>query len=756
MGTPTLSWGQTNELLLGSLSLQLLQTIDEGLVIWDRKLPKPAKFAYFSPDASLIVSTGYSDPLVKVWRRQSFGAEDTRFDFTYLPHPAAITGLHWRNHHDGEHALNRNILYSICADRRIRVWAAVDPHGLQTLQMWAEIDMLESIQPRPNKRLLRPDARYAFFVNSAEFCRLFDNILEQTVKDREKEHHAMDHLSDIVQRKPEICVILDTNGHMSAWGVENVDCKAQASMNIFNIIHVDDLNIPILHETDSYGDNLHLTAFCGQGFNPDIDLLIHRFDGRIQWVGIRPEMLFDPSCRQRCINKKALWTGHDNAIKKVVRNTSGSALMSRTSDNEGLVWKQRDKIPGTALTRASALSSPKHVHGTILLKNGDIVINLHRESISVWDARSPLATLITSCDYKLEGSPICLILLPQPKTKSNVIHLATINSRMKGVVWEVLVTAGLEQVSSGPKIEQFCTFEADIGDDLTFVLPVDPAGSPIPTSGFLDTFAKDVAVSLTDRGGLCTWAAALNLEKRTLEWLSTSLIETGLVRPSLASASSKRKSAVVDSSRTGLTIWDMSSGQLEHEMQYNSQYIVQDLDWSSTPDDQSILAIGFPHTVIILAQMRFDYLSRGPAWAPIREIQIRELTPHPIGDSTWLGSGNLVVGAGNQLFLYDKEVTTSDKMITELPVPVHEHRSMDLFKLVAFLNGPLPVFHPQFLGQCILAGKNMQVQKIIVGLYKALRFFNSGDALDSFVDLSPQDFFEEQEVRCVRCFLPLS
>lgn len=746
LGIPTLSWGQTNELLLGSLSLQLLQTTDEGLVIWDRKLPKPVKFAFFSPDASLIASTGYSDPLVKIWRRQSFGAEDTRFDFTYLSHPAAITGLRWRNYRDRDHAFNSNVLYSVCADRRIRVWAAVDPHGLQALQMWAEIDMLESIQPRLNKRLLRPDARYAFFVNSGEVRRLFDHILKHTVEDSGKEHHAMDHLADIAQRKPEICVILDMNGHMSAWGVENVDCKARASTNIFNIIHIDDLNLPMFHETDSYEDNLHLTAFCDQGSSPGIDLLIHRFDGRIQWVDIRPEKLFDPSCRQDCISKKALWTGHESAIKKIVRNTSGSALISRTSDNEGLVWKQQGNRPGTALTRASALSSPKHIHRTVLLENGDLVINLHHESISLWDARSPLATLITSCDYELEGSPMCLILLPQPKMNSNVVHLATISSRMKGVVWEVLVTLNLEHSSVGPKIKEFCTFEADIGDDLTFVLPVDPAGSPLMTSGFLDTFAKDVAVSFTDKGGLRTWTAALNLEKKTVEWLSTSLIETGIVRPSLASASSKRKSAVVDSSRTGLTIWDMSSGQLEHEMQYEWQCTVQDLDWSSTPDDQSILAVGFPHTVIILAQMRFDYLSRGPAWAPIREIQIRESTPHPIGDSTWLGSGNLVIGAGNQLFLYDKEVTTSDKMITELSVPVREHKSMDLFKLVAFLNGPLPVFHPQFLGQCILAGKTIQVQKIIVGLYKALRFFTPGDALDSFVALSPQDFFEDQEM----------
>ena len=726
------------------------------MVIWDRRLSKPVKFAHFSPNASLIASTGYCDSLVKVWRRQSFGSEDTRFDFTYLPHPAAVTGVYWGNSRDGEHALESDALYSICADKRIRVWAAVDPHGLQALQLWAEIDMLESIQPKLNKHLLRPSARYAFFMSSGDFCRLAEYILHQTFEDDRKERHVIEHLSDIAQRKPEICVILDMDGHMSAWGVESVHCNVRASTNVFNITHVDGLKLPIPCATDSHEDNLQLFAFCNQESKPEINLLIHIFDGRIQWLTVRPEKLLDPSYHRDREDEKALWTGHDSAIKKVVRNTSGNAIISRTSDNEGLVWRQQGNRLGAPLTRTSALSSPKHIHRTILLQNGDIVINLHHDSISLWDARSPHATMVTSCDCILEGRPMSLVLLPQLDIKSTVIHLATISSKMKGVVWEVTLVPDLGQVSSTPTMEQFCTFESDIVDDLTFVLPVDPAGSPLVTSGFLDTFAKDVVISLTDKGGLRTWTAALNLEKRSVEWLSTSLIETGIVRPSLASASSKRKSALVDSSRTGLTIWDTSSGQLEHEIQYNLQHTVQDLDWSSTPDDQSILAIGCPHSVIILAQMRFDYLSRGPAWAPIREIQTRESTPHPIGDSTWLGSGNLVVGTGNQLFLYDKEVTTSDEMITELSVPVHEHRSMDLFKLVAFLNGPLPVFHPQFLGQCILAGKSRQVQKIIVGLYKALKFFTPDDTIDSFLALSPQDFFEEPEVRDFECFLRLS
>lgn len=624
----------------------------------------------------------------------------------------------------------------------------MDAHGLQALQLWSEIDMLESIQPRPNKQLVHCQDRYAFFISAADFSQVSGQLLESA--DAEHKPHALEHLSEITKRKPEICVVLDANGHMSAWGLENVGCKKRTAATIFNITHIDDFKLPILHEAAVSETNIQFLAFC-QNHDATLVLLVHHFDGRIQWLDIRPDKLFDQSPRSDRVQEKASWTGHDDRIRKIVRNTSGRALISRTATDESLVWRQTQQNTGTALVRASTLSCSEHIHRTCLLQEGDFVVNLHHAKITLWDARPGTAILVASCDYEVEGKPLCLILLPAPSRDSTTVYLATISSRMKGVVWAIrlpLDRARRPDTTTTPDIQQHCTFETELQDELSFVLPVDPAGSPLLLSGFLDSFAKDVAVSYTDRGVLRTWTATVDARRSTVEWLATCTVETGISQPSLASTSSIRKSALVDSSKNGLTLWDMSSGQLEYDMQYQAQEEIQDLDWSSTPDDQSILAVGFPHKVIILAQMRFDYLSTGPAWAPIRQIQIKELTPHPIGDSAWLGNGNLVIGTGNQLFVYDKDIATSDDMITDLEIPVHEHQAMDLFKIVSFLNGPLPLFHPQFLGQCILAGKSTLVQKIIVGLHKALRYFAPGDELQSFLSMPAEEFYQEQEVRC--------
>lgn len=751
-GILSLSWGSEEELLVGSKSLRLFQTADSESIIWRSSLSTPTKIACFSPDAGLMVSCGLYDRLLKLWRRLSFGADDTRFDFTYLPHPATVTAVHWRKSHDEEHILD-NLLYSICADNKVRIWAATDPHRLQVLQLWAEIDMQESLQPRQVFPTDQPGGRYAFVIDGSDFNLAVERVVKADSDRNDEESQALEHLIEVQKRNPEVCVVLDGRGNMSAWGLESVGCKARKPAKIFNIAHMENLNIPNTQDSEPKGNQLHFLNFCGHKSSSAITLLVHYFDGRIAWLESKIDELFDPSRRQDRFCTKAVWTGHDGHIKKIVRSGSGKALLSRTNDNEGLIWRQESYKTGVTLTRSSSLNCPEHIHRTCLLEEG-FVVNLHHHSISLWNTQSHNAFQVASSSFDVEGKLLCLLLLREPHQESGLIHVAAITSRMTGIVWEIQLGRSSPQHTKSRTeptkiITEFCSFDMGLQEDLIFVLPVDPAGSPSITSSFLDTFAKDLALSYTSTGALCAWAAVIDLENSSVNWLVTSTVETGIDFPSLASGSSIRKTAVVDSFKTGLTIWDVSSGQLEYDVRYEPLDLIQDLDWSSTPDDQSILAVGFPHKVVILSQMRFDYISTGPAWAPIRQIYLRESTPHPIGDSTWLGSGDLVVGSGNQLYIYDKSLNNSDEVIADISVPVHSHQPMTIFDLVTYLNGPLPVFHPQFLAQCLLAGKVILVQRIIINLHRALKFFTTGDELDIFVSISITEFYSEQQVSSV-------
>jgi len=771
----TLSWGIDEELLVGSSYLTLFSTHNSTGQIWTKRLANPAKFAQFSPDASFIASTGTYDRLLKIWRRFASGSADERFDYSYLPHPTAVTGLHWRKPFHREQAVE-NILYTVCADSKVRVWVPGESHGTEGLQLWAEIDLLESIQPRSIPFDKQSQKRYAFFIDSRDFTFATERAVQRASGD-DKEQMALAHLIEVANRSPEICVVLDDRGNMSAWGMESIGSRVRKTSDIFNIAHVEGLHLHFAKNASRAQDNVQFYAVCGSKPDSVFTLLSHHFDGRLEWLESRVDYLFDPSPHTRRLQRKVVWTGHSHAIKKVNRTASGRALISRTINNESVVWVQRATELGMTLHRHSTVNITEHIHRTWLLHEGDFVVFLHHQSISLWDTRGPTAVEVVRRKYQIQGKPLCLIIIPETQPGHGCVHLATISSEMKGLAWELHLppekdySAGRKFSSTtfGPPsytngvhvngtneiaLEEYGAFDLGSGEDLAFILPVDPAGTAPVISGFLDTFARDIAISYTKSGILKSWTARANSRARRLDWLLTSTVETSIENPSLASGTSIRKAALVSAEKDSLTIWNTRSAQLEHEECFEGHGFIQDLDWSSTPDNQSILAVGFPHRVVIYTQLRYDYLNAGPSWAQIREISIRDLTPHPIGDSVWLGSGNLVIGAGNQLFVQDENVEVSGGLFPSLRLISRKKPQVDIFTAVSRLNGPLPVFHPQLLAQCVLSGKLLLVQRILINLYKKLKFFTEGDELDSFLGLTPEDFSEDPEVRQSKLYKP--
>lgn len=713
---------------------------------WEKQLANLAKFAQFSPDAELIATTGYYDRLVKIWRRLAFGADNIRFEVSYLPHPAAVTGVHWRKPYHRDQSIE-NILYTICADQMIRVWTVMDHQAPSILQLWAEIDMHASIQPRDALKAYG-DRRYGFIIDSRDFCAATERAVQQNADN--KDNPALEHIIEVARKSPEICVIIDDRGYVSAWGLENIGCKAKSPSDIFNILHVEGLNFSFVPEVAPEEDYAQFSAFSSSTSEGSLALLVHYFDGRIEWLDSKVDTFFDPTPRQNRLTSRGTWSGHTAPIKKIVRNASGHVLVSRTDDNNAMIWRQKSHNAGSVLVRQSSMFSDEHIHRTCVIGNGKFLVNLHHESISLWDVRPFHAERLALCSFQLSSKPLCVLLIPTADRNVDLAYVATVGADMKGVAWEIHLPSNDNQMGNANgsyvHLREFCKFSLGLEDDLSYILPVDPAGQQTKISGFLDLFAADIALSYTFRGTIHTWAAKVDRDNSKIDWLLTSTVETGIMNLSLASGSSIRKAALVDEDRTHLTIWDTSCGQLEFEEHFSPCDIIRDLDWTSTPDMQSILAVGFPHKVILLSQLRYDYLDSGPSWTQIREIWIRDLTPHPIGDSCWLSNGNLVVGAGNQLFVYDKQIEINNRLVTELRIPSYGNLFVDLFDVVSRLNGPLPVFHPQFLAQCILGGKMNLVHYILMCLHQKLKFYVDGDELDSFLELPLENFYRDPDV----------
>ncbi|KAM0475522.1 hypothetical protein ACHAPX_006843 [Trichoderma viride] len=743
-----LSWGSSEELLVASNYLSLFSTGEHPGRSWEQLLPSPAKIATLSYDSAYIASIGHHDYLAKVWRRLTYGSDDVRFDVAYLPHPDVVTSIRWRKPFHVEQATG-NVLYTSCLDGYMRVWIPVDTLQGWQWHLWGKIDITESI---PNDTS-QQGPWLACIIDGRDFTASVERAIEQRMADDSStDDVALDHLVAIANRSPEICLAMNQSGFLTAWALENVGSTSTDDRQIFNIAQTISPGLEnlssLLHPDDI--SHVQIETYCNRKTG-QLRILLHIFDGRIAIFECSAADLFDPTANDKRLLLRSIWSGHSASIRKIVRNFSGRAVVSRTSDGETIVWEHSPTKPvGSShgpldFSRRSIIPETEHIHRICVLRKGRFVVFLRKTVISLWDCRREKGISLAHTTYEAPGVPLCLIILPKPQdTDYRTAHIATITSKGRGIVWELrLPNYAKDSVNTlDAGITEFSQVKLKSVDDLKYVLPVDPAGSGPVSSGFLDIFARDIAISCTRTGRIDLWTARVDLERRKVDWLSTCSTETGFSDPSLASGSMLKKAAIVRSDGSRLAIWDVGGARLEFDQDYQLQDSIQDLDWTSTPDAQSVLAVGFQYRVLLLSQMRFDYLNKGAAWIPIREISVRELTPHPIGDSTWLDNGYLLIGAGNQLFVHDRRVSVVESLTTDLRLPHLQDGTWDLFEAVQRFNGPLPVFHPQFLSQCILAGRNELVRRILVELHKTLKFLVPGESVDNYLGIELEEFYQ--------------
>lgn len=286
-----------------------------------------------------------------------------------------------------------------------------------------------------------------------------------------------------------------------------------------------------------------------------------------------------------------------------------------------------------------------------------------------------------------------------------------------------------------------------------------PQSSKIHLISVMDFFNNQDpqnAVSLIDtEGKLRIYEAFLEERSNLIDWREKCHIHTNIPEASrIHGAMTVNKFAVIDKSGFELTIWDMENRVLEYKETFDKELgSVQDIDWTFVTSKEerlnicSVMSIGFKKVVFLYTQLRYDYTNDVPTFATVKKIDISDYTSHDIGDLLWIDSGHLVIGCGNQLFLDDKYIQLDsassspiDTILRELMIGYtnnekdgnQEHRPsttdkikqsfiFNLELIVLALNGPLPVYHPQFLIQALFMGQVELVKIILVGLFHALR-----------------------------------
>ncbi|KAL1412038.1 regulator of (H+)-ATPase in vacuolar membrane [Vanrija albida] len=305
-----------------------------------------------------------------------------------------------------------------------------------------------------------------------------------------------------------------------------------------------------------------------------------------------------------------------------------------------------------------------------------------------------------------------------------------------------------------------------------FILPVDPMGWHTTTVDWeTDTPLQDMVVTVSENGVLEFWKPRLGQHmpggrRPTVQgdwhcldavdshvaWFRSSVVHTDKKNVALARCSSRKKTVLVCELPNGqyeMTIWDSNVSEfstgLELTFTFDHGDTVQDLDWTTTSDLQSVLAVGFPHHVVLVCEQRMSYVEVTPGWAPFVNIDMKKFTSVPISDSIWIAGGSFAVGVGNQIYVFSGFLEKP----TPLPSPgqsvhhadVDDDEPEDIFELIAHQNGPLFDFHPTMIMQCLLWDKIDLVKRILCTLVKDIR----EDEIDGkrrlvFQRLDPLDF----------------
>ena len=690
----SLSWASPEEVLLGGSRLRLwyLPDTESSRFIWDQHVPYSTAMAYCSPDGGLIASCGLHDRMVKIWRRLSYEIDSTRFDVSYLPHPTSVTSIHWRKPWHTEQNLD-NLLYTFCADSRLRVWSHSDHHSTAVMQHIAEIDMCNIIQPRRLSVGSMSRRRYAFIIDSRDFSTATEKAVQAAPTNASD--HALEHLIAIANRSPEICIVLDGLGHMSAWGLENAGCKNKTATEVFNIAHIGDLNVQITQRPDRLEDYTQFCIFAGGSTESSLSILVHSFDGSISWYDAQITHLFDTAPRHERVRLLTSWAGHDDPVKGIVRSQDGKLLCSWTEDNDVIVWRVKIHEDTTSLLLQQSISFDVDIIDATFI--GENLMLLREDCLHVFpsDTKYPL---------KDQARP------------QQISKLATNNTA--GVFYDDYINA----------------YNVSTGEYLTKLQISPDSNDSILCSAIEFPGQRQDVITVASNGLISGLASTTKGELSLIASYPTAVFNAVHV------SAYGGKVALVDEGGH-LSIWDSVCGSCEARIEISEhKETVGCLEWHTTSNGNLMLAVACTFKIIIFSQERYGDEA---SWISLYEVRMREHTSHSVGCLRFLTDGSLVVGAGNQLFIPENTIVANNELarvVRQRFDAQAENRKrlppVPSTHIVDALNSTLPIYHPRLLHLLMDSDQLDLALTILCSLHEQLKFFSEGDVLPSTLSFS--------------------
>ncbi|KAH9064341.1 RAVE protein 1 C terminal-domain-containing protein [Lactarius vividus] len=573
-----------------------------------------------------------------------------------IPHPRPVTSVIWRS----TQASSRDglVLYTVTSDATLRIFIPV-LDSPQHMQLHATLDLSSATASKPPTSPTDRPTSSVFYLQREIVTQTLTSVLSDA---SDEDDAKIRRVQDIRDAGWDMFMQVLPDGSLSIRAVANIDRRPPTLLKRFTLLQ--NVSFTFLR-APSYlhvvpGPTKHTLALVST-----TPLSVHMLEP-LNFFDSRSDGLTLVGRVHDCT------TDGEPRIKQFVRTPDGTGL-AIVRETGGDAWTVRDH--GTSLQRAGKWTTADNV---VVLSGG--------RSFATFSNATCLLTLHTTPELTLSLPPISSLFSLPSRNSAPYECIYAIAADLAPTIFHIHAMSG-----GLPSLSMISQTALPLPSPVAFILPVDPMGwiSSRDTAGM----ERDVLLSVGRDGELMFWVPDGN----GTGWRRTGRLRTGRTNIRMARCSSAKKTVLIVPRADGeeeLTIWDSKESEFSSGLEYakilGSSEHVNDLDWSSTPDNQSILAVGFAYRVEILF---------------IKSIDIENLLPHPISDSIWLAHGTLLIGSGHQMYLYG------------LPRQLEKKETEEgLFEYVAWLNGPLPDYHPQMLLQCLLWDKLDLVEEILMHL----------------------------------------
>ncbi|KAF8634403.1 hypothetical protein AX15_000855 [Amanita polypyramis BW_CC] len=665
----------------GGLSVYTL-ILDNNLPTWSLKWTistKTPALVRFCPSLQLIAAFTKTDTNVRLYSTTSGRVTQS------ILHPRPVTNLSWR--HSQASSRDDLILYTTTSDSTLRIFMPVLDLPMR-LQLHASLDIFSSLPFSLASKHSSPSDSAIFWLDRGFVTQALNHTL---MKSPPEDDVRSRRIKSVLDKGWDLFLRFLADGSVVVTAVTNIDHRPPTLLHQFTLQHL----LP-----STLSPPLYLYTLP----NTDLSSLTLITSPPLSSYTIQPLSFFDAQSDGFRLNTKLLdrVPEEESDIVRFVRTPEGRGVAAIRTNGGGDVWRITEQ--NSQLSRTGTWRSAEFV---VILDEGRIFAAYAKEKGTL--------TLYTSESHSISLPPlISLFSLPSQSRHENIFAIT-----LDFTIIQIHVEGGRE-------LHIHSRSQLPLSSPPQKILPVDP----MAWSSNKETVSKrDVLLSLSSTGELEFWVPE---ESMGQSWRRTGKVRTNRLGMRKARCSSAKKTALVVPISGGeeLTIWDSLESEFASGMEY--RYIfdekVNDLDWSSTPDRQSILAVGFLHHVDLLCQQRMTYFDPGPGWALCYKIEIGSFIPYPINDSIWLTNGSFLIGAGHHLCLFGSSKPTEP--------------SESLFEFVARQNGPLEDYHPQMLLQCLLWGKTELVKDIIVNLARDVQMYEKHSGTWHWTPLPIEKFYQ--------------